>query len=81
MREQTYEALKQIALDTGGDIGILVDYFEDNTDWNKSDKEHIHFLRLCLYYLHCPDKLTESEYQRAAEIYKHLDKRSQITIS
>lgn len=80
MRAQTYEALKEIAYNIGGDLSILIDYF-DTTPWDKSDKEQIEFTRLCLYYLHRPDLLTPEEYNKAKEIYKPLENRWKIKIS
>ena len=80
MREQTYEALKEIAYNTGLELVDLVENLESQP-WEKSDAQCIATMRLCLYYLHCPDELTEPERQRAAELYKHLENRWKIKIS
>ena len=80
MREQTYEALKEIAYNTGLELVELIESLESQP-WDISDKQHVEVMRLCLYYLHCPDELTQEEYNKAAEIYKYQERRWKIKIS
>ena len=80
MKQLTYDLLKEISGKTGISINALADKF-DEFPWTMSDKDIISVMRLHLYYLHCPEELTEEERQKMAENYKYQENRWKIKIS